>query len=394
MDIERGLPQSPLFLCNFNRTALFMIYLFIIAFANLFAFHIKNDTIGWVNKMKKRIVYMDLMRILAIFGVIMIHVNGEGTWLMTKVSKLWLEKNFLGALVQSWPVPLFIAISGALLLENKNFTFKTMVTKYIPRIIVPLIIWHTIYHFYTYQSFTLDNIVFCFNRLIIGKTYSHLWYLYLLLGLYLITPVLKKMVQNLNKKELTYLLVLGFSITSLIPFINNFLSLDIMKFIKPYKVLDFNIFVLYYILGYYINKYIFINKRSLLIAISTFSLASLVGLAILNNYLTIKRGVFTNYSGTSSIIAVIMVSFIFILFKQLNIKKHQNIIEKLGSLTFGVYLVHFLIEKELLKLLNGSFIIINSYIGTIVVSVIILILSYIVSYIISKISIIKKTIGL
>ncbi len=344
--------------------------------------------------MKKRIIYLDLLRILAIFGVIMIHVNGEGTWLMHKVSKLWLEKNFLGALVQSWPVPLFIAISGALLLDNKNFTFKTMLTKYIPRILIPLIIWHFIYYFYTYPTFSLNNFITCFKHLLIGKTYSHLWYLYLLLGLYLITPILKKLVQNLTKKEFTYLLILGFSITSLIPFISNFLSQDLMRFINPYKVLNFNIFILYYLLGFYLNKYIFINKRSLLIGISIFSLTSLVGLAALNNYLTVRRNAFTNFSGTSSIIAVIMVVFLFVLFKNINLNKHQKMIEKLGSLTFGVYLVHFILEKELLKLLHGSFIIINSYIGTVVVSITILIFSYFISYVISKIPLFKKIIGL
>lgn len=343
--------------------------------------------------MKKRIIYLDLLRILAIFGVIMIHVNGEGMWLMTKVSDLWLEKNFVSSLI-SWPVPVFIAISGALLLENDKFTFRNMVTKYIPRIIIPLIIWHFIYYFYTYPTFNLQNVILCFKRLLIGKTYSHLWYLYLLLGLYLLTPILKKMVQNLNKKELTYLLVLGFMITSFIPYINNFISQDLMKFISPYQVLNFNIFILYYILGYYINNYIYVNKKSKIILMAMFSLTVLFGTAVLNNYLTIKNVVFTNYSSSSSIIAVIMVIFFFVLFKNFNKVKCHKFIEKLGTLTFGVYLIHFLLEKELLKLLNGSFIIVNSYIGSILVSITIMVLAYIITYIISKIPILKKIIGL
>lgn len=344
--------------------------------------------------MKKRIIYIDLLRLLAIFGVIVIHVNGEGNWLIHEVNQLWLEKNFLGALVQSWPVPVFIAISGALLLDNKKFTFKTMITKYIPRILISLVIWHFIYYFYTYQSFALNEFIICFKKLLIGKTYSHLWYLYLLLGLYVITPILKKLVQNLSKSEFTYLLILGFTITAVIPFINNFLPQNVMQLVDPYKVLTFNIFILYYILGYYLNKHIFIKSPKKLLGISLFSLTSLVGIALLNNYLTIKRNTFTNYSGTSSIIAVIMVIFLFVLFKNIKVEKHQKIIEKLSSLTFGVYLIHFIVEKELLKLMGGSFIIINSYIGTILVSIAVLIISYIISYLISKIPILKKTIGL
>ena len=211
--------------------------------------------------MKKREKYIDILKIIAAFAVIIIHVSAENWY--GEINMNWYWNNIMNALVSSWPVPLFVAISGALLLSNDNFTFKTMITKYIPRILFCLIAWHFIYYFYTVRIFNVEQILICTKKLLIGQTYSHLWYLYLLLGLYLLTPILKKLVTNLTKREFQYLLFFGFFITSLIPFINNFTSYNLNLLIEPYKVFNFSIFIFYYLLGYYL--YVYPIKRDKLI---------------------------------------------------------------------------------------------------------------------------------
>lgn len=63
--------------------------------------------------MKKRICYIDLLRVIAIFAVIMIHVSAEH-WYTNNIDSNWLLNNFINTLVSGWSVPLFVAISGSM----------------------------------------------------------------------------------------------------------------------------------------------------------------------------------------------------------------------------------------------------------------------------------------
>jgi len=336
--------------------------------------------------MKKRIVFYDVLRVIAIFAVIMIHVSAEN-WYVTKIDNNWLMNNFMNTLVGVWAVPLFVTISGALLLGNKKINFKNLIKKYIPRILICLFFWHLVYYFYTTPEFTISNLVICLKKFLIGDSYSHLWYLYLTIGLYLLTPVLNKLVENLEKKEFIYLLVLGFFITSIIPTLNYFLDFDLLRFIYPFKVLNFNIFIFYYLLGYYLNKFGFKKNKLLLII----SLILLFGLAIFETILSIIKNTPISYCSTSNIIGLLIVISVFSYFKETFENKENKFITTLGSLTFGVYLMHFLIEKILLNFgINSNMM--NPILGNIVISFVILFISYIISYIISKIPILRKLI--
>ena len=44
-----------------------------------------------------------------------------------------------------------------------------------------------------------------------GKPFFHLWFLYMILGLYLFTPFLRKIVENTTRKELKLFVILCFS---------------------------------------------------------------------------------------------------------------------------------------------------------------------------------------
>ena len=66
-------------------------------------------------------------------------------------------------------------------------------------------------------------------------------------------------------------------------------------------------------------------------------------------YLSKQTGVKINYNNTSSIIAVITVIGLFSYFKEKFKGKSSSKLSMLANLTFGIYLIHFLIEKILLS---------------------------------------------
>ena len=82
----------------------------------------------------KRFVSYDVLRILAIFAVILIHTTAEN-WYVTSIDNYWLVNNFVNALSR-WAVPMFAVITGALLLGKNKISIKTVYVKYIPRILI------------------------------------------------------------------------------------------------------------------------------------------------------------------------------------------------------------------------------------------------------------------
>ena len=334
--------------------------------------------------MKKRIAYIDLLRIIAIFAVIMIHVSAEN-WYTDTIDSNWLFNNFINTLVNGWPVPLFVVISGSLQLNNDKFTIKNMFFKYIPRILLCLIFWHVIYYFYSKPIFNLDNLITCFKSLLLGKTYSHLWFLYMLLGLYLLTPILNKLVKNLTKKEFIYILVLGFGLTSFIPTINLLFDIDLTKFILPYKVLNFNVYIFYYLLGYYLFQYS-IPKSSLLLFIS---IVSFIVLGIVSGYRSYYLKDAFTYASNSSVFSLMIVTSLYSIVKEKYGKMVNHRFSLVGKLTFGVYLIHFFIEKLLVYAGIHAYIM-TPILGNVVISFLVFGLSFLLCYVISKISFLRR----
>jgi len=91
-------------------------------------------------------------------------------------------------------------VSGSLMLdESKKITVKNILFKYVRNIGILLVIWSVIYTYvdnilfpvYYGQSIDVSSVI---SQFVLGRT--HLWYLYMLIGLYLITPFLRMFVNK------------------------------------------------------------------------------------------------------------------------------------------------------------------------------------------------------
>ena len=132
----------------------------------------------------QRIIYLDLLRILATFAVIFVHVCASDFYSLSFSSE-WYTVLIYDGLVR-WCIPVFVMISGTLFLNPmKEVNSKSIITYYIPRLLLAYIIWTVVYYFLFYY-----NGNFCFRRLL--ESYLHLWFLPMLMGVYLFIPVLRK----------------------------------------------------------------------------------------------------------------------------------------------------------------------------------------------------------
>ena len=161
-----------------------------------------------------------------------------------------------------------------------------------------------------------------------GKSFAHLWYLYALIGIYLLLPVIKRFVDKADEIELVILIGTLFVLTIIVPSFERMTGINI-AFTIP---MGYTIF--YLLLGYYFSIYIHIKRVWLLII-------GIVGLKIILVFAAIS-GVFVqefSYNYDNFIIAI-DAALIFLLFKKFEGNDISEKIWAFDRLCFTVYLIH------------------------------------------------------
>ncbi|MCL2691780.1 MAG: acyltransferase family protein [Candidatus Bathyarchaeota archaeon] len=163
-------------------------------------------------------------------------------------------------------VPLLLMLSGALLLapSKKDEDITIFLKKCFTRLSFPLVFWTIVYFIWAFyienNPFTLSFII----SSILEGPYFVLWYLYMLVGLYLVTPMLRVMVAHFTDRLFKCFLCLWFigaTIPSLIVlFSNGQYHLSVNVFIMPF-------YVGYFVAGVYLVN---VNVRRWVLGVLTF----------------------------------------------------------------------------------------------------------------------------
>jgi len=167
----------------------------------------------------------DLIRTLAMILVIVLHSSNETLQLLSSGSTAyWWTAVVYKSLALSC-VPLFVMLSGALLLQPSklNESIRVFLKKRLSRIGLAFGFWSGVYiawSFYITKSpLTLINIVESIWYSLFTGAYYQFWFIYLIVGLYLITPILRVVIANANLRIIRYLILLwfvGISIVSIV----------------------------------------------------------------------------------------------------------------------------------------------------------------------------------
>jgi len=232
-------------------------------------------------------VPVDVIRTVAIVGVILLHAAND----LTSQQMNWFEivrwntvtvYQSIGRL----GVPLFLLLTGALLLQPSKLTepIGVFFKKRVARIGLPFIFWGAIYFAWDFLVVNkINNQPITTNSIIQGVLtgpYYQFWYLYLLLGLYLITPILRVVMAHASRDLIKYILILWFLGAAIVPTIALVTSLHLDT-----NVLTITGYVGYFILGaYLLTVQISRSKLALytavgvtLTAIGTYVIAATVG---------------------------------------------------------------------------------------------------------------------
>lgn len=208
--------------------------------------------------MKTRVKYCDILRFFSILSVIMIHVLADFRDEALMISKPFY---FFLTLLDSFTrmgVPIFFMISGAFMLANhKEESYKEFLKRRVLKLAIPFFIISILYYIYNSMINGTQMGFFDFvNAFSTNMIKYHLWFMYDMIGIYLLIPFLKKLVQALSKKELLNLIMIILIFGNGISFINCFTSyLFKVSFFTSLMFPNFIKYINYLFLGYYLYHY-------------------------------------------------------------------------------------------------------------------------------------------
>lgn len=321
---------------------------------------------------ENRNINYDLLRIMACLMIVIMHspIPNEN------VNGLFLSSlSYLSA-----PgVGLFFMISGALLLPI-HIDFKSFFLKRFLKIAIPLFIWNILY---LLAKTILFNESIDWIRSLLSLPFSAsgspvFWFLYTLMGLYLLAPILSRWFDAASKKEIIfYLAIWGISLC--IPFLRSFAVITTSNTSILYY---FSGYVGYFVLGYFLKKYPNTITWKILLPALFISIA----LPIILKLYHIKVD-FYDLFWYLSIFVVIQCIGWWKLIKMFNTNtlkvRIKNNVVLLSNLTFGIFLIHIFIMRYILWHCDFILQIDNYYIQTAVVIILTFIISALCTYVLS-----------
>ena len=196
--------------------------------------------------------FLDVLRVLATCAVVLMHVL-TGATDVTDASIVPEYRSLLLSVMDlvTWCVPIFLLMSGYLFLNpERTLTYPVMIKKYCRRIALAILLFGVPYAaselVVAERTFRIRMIPEALKMTLMGHTWSHMWYLYLILFLYLITPLLKKVLRVLPVWGVVAMMAVIFLGSSVAPFLNKVLDVNSIPVLP-----DGGVYFLYYLCGYF-----------------------------------------------------------------------------------------------------------------------------------------------
>lgn len=334
--------------------------------------------------MLQKYVWADIIRILAIFLILVLHVTRIPNGLSRQPDAL-----IFYAMV-SICVPLLVMLSGSLILI-KTETYKVFFQKRLLRVLLPWITWTIIFTIIVviYNRNAISLVPYVFHSIFIPL----FWFMPMIFGLYCLSPALRIFVSNAKTKDIWFVFIIWFISISFLPYFRNTQAFPVstdsglVRLIVGYSG--------YFILGYLLLK--IEHKLHLVILFLIF----ILGL-ILSSLPRIGVSRLTDlgfFSPGTVLLTSSVFSLIYLSEKKLqgvlssNLKK---VIAAVSSSTFGIFMIHYLfINRYPLPPLLGRNEIIDIYpvLNPLLNGLIIFTISFFIIFTLQQLPVVKKFIA-
>lgn len=333
--------------------------------------------------MKEKIFNLSFMRVTACIAVIILHITASESILYQDV--LNRDQQFAMSLIYNlmmWAVPCFVMVSGALLLDpGKQYGLRKVVSL-IRRPLFAILVFSILFcMFDTFMgggTVGLSSVLMGLQNAYTGNGWSHMWYLYLLIGLYLILPAMRLIAAHGDDKTLIYLIVVNILFLSVMP-------LTKLAGISGGFYLHLStVYPMYFLLGYLIKERIVrippvLSVLMVVVSIAGITVATAKGL---DGSLPSP----TLLTGYSSAFVIMLSAGIFSLVQHISGGNSAagRMILQIDQCSFGIYLIQMIFIRLLLRYQG-----INLYDYPIVLSLpavtlLVFLASFLISYVFRK----------
>ena len=319
---------------------------------------------------KQRIMYLDFLKVIAIFLMVANHCVDN----VTPAERALPWYNLWGSVYNSFTrpaIPLFMMVTGILLLPTK-MDMGSFYKKRLSRVLIPFLVWSVLYNLFPWFTGLLNcdpetiHVFFKWadtsqafgdalrNILMIPFNFSafavQMWYVYLLIGIYLYIPVFSAWVEKSDKRSQRIFLAI-WAVSLFVPYLRNYLTENL------FGECSWNEFGLFYyfagfsgymLLGYHLVKYPLQMSK-----VSKYALAAIafaIGYAV--TLIGFKNA--TAVEGQSEAMVELFFTFcspnvalmtfaIFLIGKDLRFenKRVNRFISQFSICTFGIWMCHY-----------------------------------------------------
>lgn len=279
-----------------------------------------------------RIPYINTLRVLATFILIAVHT---ASMFISSQSLALGDPQFVA---YEWThyaasaVNIFLMISGILLLNpNKKLDYDRILSHYIPRAILAILIFGLpmcLMEQYMQSSAVglLSIGLRAMGNLLTGNCWTHMWYMYMLIGLYLLTPLYRAFIAHTGQREQGILVLTLLLFGLVLPSLQAFFGVPIASYLQISPILAV------YPLGYYLQNYTESNRRT--VSLAVLYICFYIGLC----YYKVITG--SMVFGAQCFSTVLFACSLLILVRRFPVC--QGLCDKLAKHCFCIYLIHAL----------------------------------------------------
>lgn len=327
----------------------------------------------------KREMNIDSLRVIAIIMVVILH--SFAIFIIANFDKFNFDLKLSTsiAVFTRVAVPLFVMVSGRYLMDClSKISIKDFYVKRANRVLYPLLFWSVIYSGYKMffvEGSTVSSVVVDF---FVGTPYIHLWFLYMIFGLYLVTPLLYKIKNKLSTKG--YVL---FSVVSL-------LIAPVFEMNMKIQILQLFTYIGYFTMGDILKDFVVGSKGKIISLLGYFaSMFVAVGLTVY--FIDLKNDVAFMFSSGTVYTTMIGAISLYVFFNGLDNKESK--LSKVSKYTMGIYCIHYIILEFLSRstneVLTGIMVLDAS-----LYAIITFLISWVIIYYLSKVEFSHKWLGI
>lgn len=275
------------------------------------------------------------IRSIAIIFIILIHICDKYA-LNEHFSNRWYYILSIEAVFRVGLI-LFFLLSGFLLIKDyeKTWEFIKFYKNRLLRIIPLFLFWSFIYYIYTTNSFRVSDF---FIRILKGPVFYHLWFIYTICGIYLVTPFLSNIIIKCKIGSLAYYIIFSIILYSFVPFFK-YIGVDssLYSYLVPF-------WLVYFLSGYLLKNYLSILKISKIYYLLLIYMVCYFGVYILSffkeDFAPPGLALFDPRPYDSNIFMYGMSLCFFIILYKTFIFSPNNFIKFISSRSYGIYLSH------------------------------------------------------